>query len=160
MSRITEARRRPWRPHPERELRLDSAARIAEFAVGTAELYEAHRNELLSLAVWKATELDGKWDTRYRSREVVRGVVGTPINHEHVVPRLALRAAAVSCLVTTEEHARLGRVAPPTFGWQRYVLSGIQVFDMADNEPLDLASADEDLRAALGVLDGTGGKSG
>lgn len=160
MSRIREQVREEWLPHPDRTVRLDSATTIARWAA-TARLYERHRNELLSIACWKASELDGKWRTRYRTRGVVEGNVGVPINHEHVVPRLVLRqmmlrhphsigqilVMTVACLVTREEHAKLNQSSG--FGWERYLNSSLDVLDMADRSTLDLTQAGAELKLAF-----------
>jgi hypothetical protein len=51
------------------------------------DLMPEHRDWLLSGAVWKYTEADGKWNTRHRSRDAV-GIQDTGrLNHEHVYQR-------------------------------------------------------------------------
>jgi hypothetical protein len=138
-----------YRPHPDRERRLASAVAVATFALAAPDLYETHRNELLSFACWWATELDGKYKTRYRST-AARQPGATDLRHEHVVPRKTLREAierepdrvadilreALACVVTREEHDRLNTLGSEHEGWERYIAAGIDVFDEQESRPL------------------------
>jgi hypothetical protein len=138
-----------YAPHPERERRLASAVAVARFALESPDLYDAHRNELLSFACWWATELDGKYKTRFRSLGA-RRPGARDLRHEHVVPRKALRQAmqreparaaeilreALGCVVTREEHDRLEAVGGQLEGWERYIAAGVDVFDEQDGKPL------------------------
>ena len=92
-----------------------------------------HQTELLSLAIWKWTERDGKWQTRYRSGAALAlgADWGKYVNHEHVITRLELRKqmlsapdrvsgilrSSVACIVTRDEHVRLSKVGDDTSGW-------------------------------------------
>lgn len=138
-----------YAPHPEREHRLASAVAVARFALESSDLYDAHRNELLSFACWWATELDGKYKTRFRSYGA-RQPGARDLRHEHVVPRRALRQAmqreperaaeilrdAPACVVTREEHDRLEALGGEHEGWERYIAAGVDVFDEQDGKPL------------------------
>jgi hypothetical protein len=53
-----------WKPHPKAVARRASAIRIAKLVLGADGLEPEHRNELLSIAIWKYTEADGKSKTR------------------------------------------------------------------------------------------------
>ncbi len=155
-----------YEPRPDRDDRLASAIRIAKWASRANDLYEAHRKELLSIACWKATELDGYRNTRYRSTGVVTGAIGTRVNHEHVVTRRCLVSAMIShpdscelllttastaaCLVTKEEHDAMR--SSTAFAWDRYKEAGIAVIDMSDMGELDLGDANARIWAAIGHL--------
>ena len=110
---------KPYRPRPDREKRLTSSVKAAEALVGL-DLYPQPKGELLSICVWKATELDGKWNTRFCSRGALEADPDTKLNHEHVVERAKLvdrmlagvtvdkvLKSAVACVVTVAEHKRL-----------------------------------------------------
>ena len=146
-----------WIPRHDRDARIEAGIRLACWAAAQEDLYPAHRREFLSIAVWKVTEADGKWNTRYRSVASLSGGPGAKVTHEHVVPRKLLVAAmiarphrveeilttgAVACVVQRDQHSLLnsGR-----FGWYRYLDAGIEVIDMATGEPLDLPGAASEL---------------
>jgi hypothetical protein len=132
--------------------RRRSAIEIACLALEATDLFAEHRNWLLSVAVWKYTEADGKWNTRHRSRAAVCVDDIGKLNHEHVYSRKWLRlrmleqpdrhrelmALAVGCVVTREEHVRLTaqeRTRPDLIGWDRYTELGIDVVDLGGTTP-------------------------
>lgn len=136
-----------WRPHRQADDRRASAIALAHVVVDAEGLTTAHRREALSLAIWKFTEADGKWNTRYRSAGAV-GVGWRFLNHEHVVTRRVLidrlladpcrcaeiMASAVGCCVLRDEHRRLSMVErehPGVDGWERYCLAGLTVIDLS-----------------------------
>lgn len=153
-----------YTPRPDRETRLGSAVRIATWAVCAGDLYPAHRSELLSMAIWKATELDGKWNTGFRSAALAHTALGTKVNHEHVVSRRWLTAAmvawpaavedllrlAIGCVVTASEHRLLDSCGPRQFGWERYLAARIDVMDWATGSLVDLEAAAREQGAILG----------
>ena len=168
MSRTGPARRKPFAERTDAEKRRYSAVALAELLVGDPRLISEHRSQFLGFSIWKYTEADGgKWGTRYRSAGAISDVRGTPLNHEHVVPIKALvdrmlespervseiMAVAVACLVTVDEHGRLhaaeaDQPAPDLraplnelvrWGWHRYQTAGIEVWDMGNQTPVDLA---------------------
>lgn len=138
-----------YRPRPDREERLASAITAAEVLVDL-DLYPQHKRELLSICVWKATELDGKFNTRFCSRGALEAGHGTKLNHEHVIERKQLvdrllagepvgevLKEAVACLVTVDEHKTLTRISkenPDLEGWARYEAAGIEVVDRGGGE--------------------------
>ncbi|WP_433165084.1 hypothetical protein [Kribbella sp. CA-247076] len=130
------------------ELRASALALIGQI-LSMKGVDSRHQRELLSIGLWKWTEAPGitpypKYNVRYVSRGV-RGEDVAKINHEHVWPRKwmidRLRAQdwtvteletfldthGVACVVTTEEHARLGAASGQ--GWQRYDRANIDVWD-------------------------------
>lgn len=119
-----------------------SATKLARLALENEDLRPSHRRKMLSDSIWYITEADGKWKTRFKSQEVLRLAKDDPeslvkINHEHVFTRKTLIAqmiarreellrdpgklsdlleSAVGCVVTRDEHVRLGTGS----GWERY----------------------------------------
>lgn len=127
--------------------RRRSAVAIARLALEAPDLLPEHRNWLLSVAAWKYTEADGKWNTPYRSRAAIGITDLARLNHEHVFTRKWLRdqmlespakykailGLAVGCIVTRDEHKRLTmaeRGRPELVGWGRYELADIEVVDL------------------------------
>lgn len=121
---------------------------------------EKHLKEQLSIGLWKWTEASGvppnaKYNLRYVSEGVRRPEGPVSINHEHVwtkmwmIERLRARKTwpiadlrtfletyGVACVVTVDEHARLGGVVDE--GWDRYRRAGIRVWDRMMGRYLDL----------------------
>jgi hypothetical protein len=106
------------------------------------EILLEHRKEVLHTAIWKITECEGKWNTRFKS---VIALHGKPWRHEHVYQRAkmveallranpedvdAILEKAVGCVVTIDEHLRLDEW-DHLDGWARYEKAGIAVMDMA-----------------------------
>jgi len=126
--------------------RRRSAMRAAKAILGL-DLYLAHKRELLSVCIWKITEADGKYTTRFRTRGSLTAD-RTELQHEHVCERRVLieellaspHAAdsilerAIGCVATTAEHrslTTLSRNRPDLDGWDRYREAGIEVVDTA-----------------------------
>ncbi len=108
-------------------------------------------------AVWKLSERDGKYSTRFRSMKALEAMPHE-IQHEHIFPIRFLfeqfisgrwnehhiAHASVACLVTIPEHQRLSsddRDQASPVGWQRYVKAGIMVRDMMQDKECDLQIA-------------------
>ena len=135
---------KPYLPRPDRNERLASAIKAAE-ALVNLDLYPQHKRELLSICVWKATEVDGKFNTRFCTQGALEAGPETKLNHEHVIERKKLvdrmlvgepvadvLKAAVACIVTVDEHrllTDLSRTHPDLEGWERYEAAGIKVVD-------------------------------
>lgn len=117
-------------------------------------LTPAHLRESLSLAIWKFTEADGKWNTRYRTESAV-GALSTVLNHEHVVTRRSLvdrllaepercpeiMTSAIACCVLRDEHELLSNVERARSGlegWERYRAAGLVVVDQLTDAPLQV----------------------
>lgn len=110
------------------------------------DVAEKHKKEILSILLWKTTEVDGKWSTRYISEGVLKlnlnGKYKKGIEHEHVFTRKTLILEllenpkksnfiikkAIGCLVTKEEHNKLNKVKNLE-GWERYKKVNIKVYD-------------------------------
>jgi len=138
-----------WSPRKDSEMRVASALVLVQAILNVSEqMVQSHLRESLSIAIWKYTECNGKYTTRFRSR----GAVESPkskLNHEHVFTRKSLidellgspenseiiMSKAVACTVLTSEHALLRAVEkqnPSLVGWNRYRAAGIEVFDLAE----------------------------
>ena len=136
-----------WRHRSDSELRVQSALVLARAALEVREqLLPLHLRETLSNAIWKYTECDGNYSTRFRSR----GAIEFPkekLNHEHVLTRklliaqllenpddyISIMQTAVGCTVLRTEHLLLGSVEkenPSLVGWDRYREAGIEVYDL------------------------------
>lgn len=142
-----------WKPHKDSERRRESAIAIAEAALASRQsVVPSHLREILSIAVWKFTECDGKYLTRFRSESAL--FAPSPlIHHEHVIPRRLIvdqmladprhareiLGKAIGCVVLRTEHKSLGMVEknnPSISGWERYRAAGIRVWDLRDREPI------------------------
>lgn len=133
-----------------------SAKSLVEIALRSTHLLTRHRRKLMSEALWWISEADGKYSTRYRTKDVYdlansRDGGTTKIQHEHVYPRkevikellsnseryLANPAElervlndTVGCVVTASQHHSLRKGAR---GWLRY--EGVVVYDMSTIPP-------------------------
>ena len=136
-----------WSHRSDSEQRIQSALILTRAALDVRDqLLPLHLRESLSNAIWKYTECDGKYSTRFRSR----GAIEFPkekLNHEHVLTRkllitellqnpddyIAIMQKAVGCTVLRTEHLLLGSVEkenPLLVGWDRYREAGIEVYDL------------------------------
>ena len=128
-----------------------SAKRLAKLVLAETDLLEKHRKLLLSRLQWLISEADGKYRTRFRSKQVVELAMHSPsstikINHEHVFARREITARlllmpessdvilddVVGCIVTQKEHSKL---SSKLSGWRRYSEAGILVLDMSTLPP-------------------------
>jgi hypothetical protein len=134
----------PYQPHPKASRRRKSAITAAKAILGL-DLYPPHKRRLLSVCVWKITEADGKYRTRFKTQEALHSE-RCDLTHEHVYRRKRLITAllqapanadiilarAIACTVTRQEHIRLckqDRARPDLDGWERYRRSRITVID-------------------------------
>ncbi|WP_127125448.1 hypothetical protein [Georgenia sp. SYP-B2076] len=147
---------RPYLPDPGMGGRRISAYAIVRHLLELpSQVSVAHRRHMLTIALWKWTEATGvspysKYHIRYRSRAAMEVWRTADVHHEHVWPRawlidqLLARTAwsegdlwafldtyGVGCVVTVEEHGRLGDGR----GWDRYTEAGIEVVDVLSEEP-------------------------
>lgn len=122
------------------------SAKTAIRAILPLPILERHKDELLSLLIWKITESAGKYTLRYRSLGSIEDPSAKK-QHEHVFPRewliSQLKAnpdqldqileCAIGCLVTVEEHRSLSTVDPALLGWDRYRAASVDVLDTHDD---------------------------
>jgi hypothetical protein len=125
--------------------RIDSA-KTAIRAILPLAILERHKDEVLSLLIWKITEAGGKYTLRYRSRGSIENQ-SSKKQHEHVYPRKWLISQlkakpdqldqilerAIGCLVTIQEHRAVSAVDSNLLGWDRYKAAGVDVFDTREN---------------------------
>ena len=138
-----------WTPRSDSDQRRQSAIAIAESALAARKnIVPAHLREILSIAVWKFTECDGKYSTRFRSERSLFSA-SSDIHHEHVIPRREIvermladpkrvgeiLSEAIGCVVLRPEHRALALVEkenPKLSGWDRYRAAQIPVWDLQD----------------------------
>jgi hypothetical protein len=107
-----------------------------------------HVRELIGTLLWKITEADGKYNTRYKTRGAIECTDKSQLQHEHVYQRrkmidLLLNAnpeaaddilsEAVGCTVTVLEHNLLSK-CDSEYGWDRYRRANLEVFDTVTKE--------------------------
>lgn len=163
---------RPYKVDPSVSERRYRALRLISQLLTMTDLYDAHHREMLSIAMWKWTEAVGvqpyaKYNIPLVSARVMDRNEPVKVHHEHVwarkwmVDRLLaerpwsemglrefLEEHGVACIVTVEEHGRLGAVRGQ--GWTRYLAAGVEVWDRKAQRPLYPVAAE----ASISVGDG------
>jgi hypothetical protein len=133
---------KPYITDPAKEAILEESILVAE-SVLALKVSEETRRRVFDSTTWFVSERYGKYSTRYRSVNAMTQSEG--LRHDHVFPRrdlwfIARRAATVrealslcvGCIVTGDEHRRLGaaeKTNPESQGWLRYIIAGIEVID-------------------------------
>jgi hypothetical protein len=143
-----------WKPRSDSELRKASAVVLAFSVLSAKEkILLPHLREVLSIAVWKYTECDGKYTTRYRS-EGALFATSSEVHHEHVITRKAIvdkllqdpenaesiLATSFGCVVLRSEHQLLATVEQANkslAGWDRYRAAGITVWDLLEGQRIN-----------------------
>jgi hypothetical protein len=64
---------------------------------------------------------------------MIKELIAHPDQVDYIVRR------AVACVVTKEEHHRLGAVPKGVYGWSRYIHAGIAVVDTVTGKLADLS---------------------
>ena len=140
----------PFQPHPNAERRKDSAVILIKVLLANREdgILPEHIRELIDTLLWKLSEADGKYNTRYKTNGVLACTDRSQLRHEHVYQKSKMIEAllnaeqddvdnilsdAIGCTVTIDEHARLNKY-DGEYGWERYRKAGLEVFDTATNE--------------------------
>jgi hypothetical protein len=135
-----------YKMHKDHEA-IKKSAYLAIKSILQLDLYPMHKRELIDTCIWKITEVDGKYRTRYRSEAALNIKKAKELHHEHVIERkylidqiLANPAdfyssldRAVGCVVTRKEHSLLSLLSkqnPTLNGWERYKVAKIKVFDL------------------------------
>jgi len=136
--------------HKDRDIRKASAFNAVQ-AILPLDLYVPHKRELLKVCIWKITEANGKYKTRYRSIGALNENNSGNLQHEHVVEMKSLIDRllneptnyseilndAIACVVTKEEHSKLTKVSRESDnlnGWSRYKKAGIIAFDLVNGK--------------------------
>jgi hypothetical protein len=103
---------------------------------------EEHKKILISRMIWKITEANGKYNTRYLSEKALKASKNDR-RHDHVWTRKQMVARilknpnvlereikrATGCTVTKSEHDDLTKYDKDYDGWDRYKEAGIRVWD-------------------------------
>ena len=130
---------------------IGSAVVLAEHLVKhrPANSLDTHLKELLNVLVWKVSEADGKYNTRYWSEGFYKSPDRSCCEHEHVIEKKKIiqllmnepnrieeiLRSVVACLVLEEEHKSLTKLSksnPELDGWERYRLAGVRVWDTVE----------------------------
>lgn len=110
----------------------------------------AHLKELLNVLVWKVSEANGKYNTRYWSEGFYKNPDKNSCEHEHVIEKKKIvqqllnepdrieeiMKSVVACLVLADEHkllTKLSKSSPELDGWERYKMAGVRVWDTVEN---------------------------
>jgi len=126
--------------------KIESATKAIQ-AILQLDVLERHKDELLSLMIWKITEAEGKYRLRYCTEGALRDPSAKK-QHEHVYSRSWLIGQlkanpdrvqevlqhAFGCVITVPEHQRLNRAPKDLIGWDRYRATGVRVFDRQAND--------------------------
>jgi len=107
-----------------------------------------HTRELIDTLLWKITEADGKYNTRYKTGGALECDDKSQLWHEHVYQKSkmieallnarseavdAILSDATGCTVTVDEHMCLSKF-DGEYGWERYRRAGLEVFDTVTRE--------------------------
>ena len=109
------------------------------------DVCEEHKKSLISRMLWKITEANGKYNTRYYSEKALKAdnsnrrhdhvwtrkgmierVLEKPDNLKHEVQR------AIGCIVTRSEHETLASFDAQSDGWDRYKKAKIKVWHLKE----------------------------
>lgn len=155
-----------FQSHPHSERRRNSATALLKLVLANKDapdVMEEHVGRLLGELVWKLTEADGKYATKYKTTGAINCSDKSQLRHEHVYQRAKMIDAllngqthevdgilndAIGCTVTIDEHRRLEN-CDHEYGWERYRKAGLQVVDTAtgfgQSEPIEPQSKLMDL---------------
>lgn len=140
-----------YKPKQDRTKLIESVTLNIKAILSSGSI-EKHKRDLLDICIWQLTEVDGKWNTRFRSEGAQTKENWDSVQHEHVFQRRNLISRlineekisdvildAVPCLVTPQEHKFLTSISKDKNidGWLRYKACGIRVFDLLTNTEYD-----------------------
>ncbi|MCW8138189.1 MAG: hypothetical protein KIT58_04720 [Planctomycetota bacterium] len=149
-----------YRSRPDRDAHLASIGQVVShlLVLQGGPLVDFYKRKAIDRLLWKITEVDGKYGTRFRSEGALmvdrredrrlRPAGQRLLRHEHVFTRSWLLDQllerpteaskildlAIGCVVTEAEHQRLSAVRHAQ-GWERYQVAGVRVFDMSTDPP-------------------------
>ncbi|HWG21741.1 MAG TPA: hypothetical protein VG225_14515 [Terracidiphilus sp.] len=140
-----------FKTHPRAEDRKRSATALIELLLAnkTPEILSEHLREVLKILLWKITEADGKYDTRYQSNGALECKDQKQLRHDHVYPCKRMIGAliqakpeewqeilrdAVGCTVTVDEHRLLSTFDEKYDGWERYRKAKLRVINTETGE--------------------------
>ena len=133
-----------FKPHPQAEERRRSAVALVKLLLASKrpEMLPKHVGELLTTLLWKITEADGKYKTRFQSRGALECTDSKQLRHDHVYTRKRMVDAllnagpeaceeivkhAIGCTVTAREHDLLSTFDDGHDGWERYRKAKVRV---------------------------------
>ncbi|QOY90066.1 hypothetical protein [Paludibaculum fermentans] len=99
---------------------------IWEVAFATGNTQRAFMGRYRSEAVVNQPGMKIQRDHIYKKEALVQELLGPSPNLDEILDH------AHCCVVTEEEHKRLGHVDDAIDGWERYRAAGITVYDMVD----------------------------
>jgi hypothetical protein len=151
---MKELYRIAWKEPGNYHEAMQSFIHAASLVVGSKEILEKHKKQLLDTIVWKATEAAGrnKKDTRFITEfvyEADRAGKSIKVNFEHVRPKKkvigdllaspdkikSILYNAMACMVTHDEH----RLLKDGEGWDRYKAANLRVYDRLENKFVDFS---------------------
>lgn len=147
---------KPWVETADLGERLDSMVKVIRLILHEG-LHNDIARRLYKEMTWEATELGGKYSTRYRSVKALELQQTLPVGqwlklvaHEHVLSRKKLQErlsrcttdreirqvlqAAQGCVIRRDEHNLLDDTQT---GWRRYI-GRVEVIDMREGRLADL----------------------
>jgi hypothetical protein len=153
-----------FEPHPKADERRQSVISFIELLLNSKkpEMLVKHRRDLLNTMLWKYTEADGKYNTRYFSHSALKCMDLSKeerkgkLHHEHVCPREKLiddllaadlenwqnvLKKAIGCTVTIGEHKDLPKSDEECDGWGRYAKAKILVIDRVTGKDVQISDS-------------------
>jgi hypothetical protein len=75
-----------FNPHPQAEGRRRSAVTLIKSLLANKqpEVLPDHVSDLIDVLLWRITEADGKYNTRYKSSGALECANNSQLRHEHV----------------------------------------------------------------------------
>jgi hypothetical protein len=152
INNVIYARDIRYEPTPDRDEFINSVIRAMK------ETLDFHNDIPLSIVrrglnglIWFISEVDGKYNVRYKSEETICLENSVSVEHEHVFPRKyvidqlillrngnvtieniqrIIKESVIPCIVSKNEHSKLKR----GIGWDRY-LGIVKVYDTSTINP-------------------------
>lgn len=138
--------KKPYIQKSTNKLTISSATNAIREILLMEDVGKIHKTELISIMIWKISQANGKWNTRYYSAGTLNSSI-EKVQHEHVVTRkqiisqlflqpdniLEILAQVTACIVTESEHRQLAKQEDKE-GWERYRATGIRVYDRESNQ--------------------------
>jgi hypothetical protein len=150
---MVKAKEYKFQVHVEADARMRSAIMLVKLLLRKdVEISYAHRQEFLSLALWKVTEAESTH--KHRTRFCSQAAYTSPesnLRHDHVFQRAPMVRAlldsspenvdeildnAVACTITKDEHTLLNKFRNLD-GWERYRMAEIDVIDTKIDKPVE-----------------------
>lgn len=111
-------------------------------SIWESNIKEKLKKDIFDLLIWRVTEINGKYNTQYRSKMALEIKDTKLLHHEHVISRKYLKErllkaknkkelkeimdSILACVVLREEHKKLKNDIE---GFERYKKVGIEIVD-------------------------------